>query len=134
MRSPLPVALAAAVLLAGCTQAPTTSTDDFSGDEKDVAEVIADLSEDAARNRQAHVCGEIVTERLEKAIAGDSSCPNEVKKAFQDADSATLDVEDVSITGDDATAEVSTKDGDKTVTRTFKLLKVDGGWRIDSFG
>ncbi len=134
MRSSLPVALLAAVSLAGCTQAPSTSTDDFTGDEKDVAQVIADLSDDAARNRQAHVCGELITERLQKAVAGDSSCPDEVKKAFEDADAAALDVDDVTITGTDATADVSTKDGDETVKRTFELIKVDGTWRIDSFG
>ena len=134
MRSSLPVALAAAILLAGCTQAPTTSTEDFNGDEKAVAQVVADLSDDASRNRQSHVCGEIVTERLQKAIAGDSSCPDEVKKAFDDADSAVLEVEDVTITGTEATAQVSTEDGDTKVTRTFDLVKVDGDWRIDSFG
>ena len=96
--------------------------------------MVADLADDAARNKQSHVCGEILSARLEKAVAGDSSCPNEVKKAFEDADAATLDVDDVTITGDTATAVVSTKDSDETVKRTFKLVKADGDWRIDSFG
>ncbi len=134
MRNSLPLLLGAAALLGGCTQQRTTSTDDFKGDAKDVAQVVADLSDDASRNKQAHVCGEILSERLEKSVAGSSSCPNEVKKAFEDADAATLSVDDVKVTGTTATAKVSTEDGNDTVRRTFKLIKVDGGWRIDSFG
>lgn len=134
MRFPVLVALAAAVSLAGCTQAPTTSTKDFTGAEKDVAEVVADLAQDAARNRRSHVCGEILTERLQQDIAGTSSCPSEVKKAFEDADDATLDVDDVTIQGSTAKAVVSQKSGDTKVRRTFELVKAGGAWRIDSFG
>ena len=134
MRILLPVLIGATVVMGGCTQQKTASTGDFKGDEKDVAQVVVDLSEDAARNKQSHTCGEILSARLEKDVAGDSSCPNEVKKAFDDADTTTLDVDDVTITGNAATAKVSTEDGDDTVSRTFKLIKVDGDWRIDSFG
>jgi hypothetical protein len=134
MRSLVPALLGAAALLAGCTQPQSSSTGDFKGDEKDVAQVVADLADDAARNKQSHVCGEILSARLEKAVAGDSSCPNEVKKAFEDADANTLDVDDVTVTGEKATAKVSTKNGDATVSRTFRFVKADGSWRIDSFG
>lgn len=134
MRVLVPVLLGAATLVAGCTQQQPSSTGGFRGDEKAVAQVVADLADDAARNKQSHTCGEILSPRLEKAVAGDSSCPSEVKKAFEDADAAKLAVDDVTISGQTATAVVSTKDRDTTVKRTFKLIKAGGSWRIDSFG
>ena len=129
----LPLALVAALVLGGCTQQPTASND-FKGPEKAVAQVVLDLSEDARRGRTAHVCGELLSEALQKKVAGDSSCDDEVKKAFEDADAALIEVDDVTITGDEATAEVHSDDRGKEVRRTFQLVNEDGDWRIASFG
>jgi hypothetical protein len=128
----LSLALAAALLLAGCTQR-TTASNTFKGTEKAVAQVVLDLSEDAQRGRQADVCGQILTDRLQQAVAGDSSCDSEVKKAFEDADVTQIEVDDVSISGNRATVDVHSDAGDKTVRRTFGLLRENGEWRIDSF-
>jgi hypothetical protein len=134
MRMPAPLLLVAVLVgLTGCTQ-QRSAKNDFRGDEKDVAQVVIDLSDDARRGRQADVCDAILSARLQESVAGDSSCISEVKKAFEDADAATIDVDDVTITGSTATVDVSTDDRDTKVKRTFKLVKEDGGWRIDSFG
>jgi hypothetical protein len=117
----------------GCTQQRTASND-FKGDEKDVAQVVLDLSSDASRGRAAEVCDDLMTARLQKSVAGDSSCISEVKKAFEDADEATIEVDDVTITGSKATAVVSSEDRKERVKRTFELVREDDGWRIDSFG
>ncbi len=135
MRTTLPVLLGAAALLAGCTQPQSSSTGDFQGDEKDVAQVVADLADDAARNKQAHVCGEILSERLQKAVAGDSSCPNEVKKAFEDADANTLDVDDVTISG--STRHGRGQHGGRRrgpPSAPSSSSRPTAAWRIDSFG
>jgi hypothetical protein len=120
-------------VLGGCTQQPTASND-FEGDEKAVAQVVLDLSEDAQRGRQAHVCGEILSEELQQRVAGDSSCDSEVKKAFDDADAALIEVDEVTITGDRATAVVHSDDRGEEVKRTFELVLEDDSWRIKSFG
>jgi hypothetical protein len=122
-----------AVVLAGCTQQQSASND-FKGAEKTVAQVVLDLSSDAGRSKTNDVCGNLLSKRLQESVTADSSCTHEVKKAFEDADNATLKVEDVTITQNKATAEVSSKDRDTTVKRTFKLVLEDGTWRIDSFG
>ncbi len=119
--------------LAGCTRA-STATEGFEGEEKRVAQVIVDLSEDASRGKQAEACDQRLSVELRDKVAGDSKCADELKKAFEDADAAQLDVEDVTIAGSTATARVSSKDRDRTVTRTFKLVEEDQRWRIDSFG
>jgi hypothetical protein len=127
------LALLVALPLGGCTQQPTASND-FKGAEKAVAQVVLDLAEDAQRGHEADVCGQILSKALQEKVAGDSSCVSEVKKAFEDADTSTIEVDDVTITGNTATAEVHSEDRDDKVRRTFELVREDGGWRIDSFG
>ena len=134
MRLRLATALAVVVPLVGCGAQQGTGTDDFSGQEKAVAEVIAELSDDAARGRESNVCGELITEELQKTIAGDASCPGEVKEAFDDADNADIVVDDVTVEGTTARAAVSTEARGDDVERTFELEKVGDDWRISSFG
>jgi hypothetical protein len=130
-----PIVLLSALVLGatGCTQQQSASND-FTGAKKAVAQVVLDLSSDASRGRQADVCGNLLSKRLEKSIAGGSSCNSEVKKAFEDADQSTIEVDEVTITGDKATAMVSSEDRDEKVKRTFELVREDDSWRIDSFG
>jgi hypothetical protein len=122
-----------ALALVGCAQ-PATSTSKFSGTKKAVAQVISDLSDDAGRSREADVCGKVLSARLQKAVAGTSSCVSEVKKAFEDADATKLEVDSVTVTGQSATAVVHSTSRNHTARRTFKLIQVGGDWRIDSFG
>jgi len=128
------IAVLLALAVAGCAQAQSTSTEGFEGEEKAVAEVVADLSADAQRGRHADVCDDVLSDRLQREVAAGSSCISEVEKAFQDANAVAIDVDDVTLTQDTATAAVSTEDRGRTVKRTFRLVREDGGWRIDSFG
>ena len=122
-----------APVLAGCTQ-PNTSTGSFKGEEKRVAQVIVDLSSDATRGKSAETCDQRLSKALREKVAAGKTCASELKKAFEDADAAKLDVDDVAITGTTATAKVQSDNLDSTVTRTFRLVKEDSRWRIDSFG
>ena len=127
-------ALLFALVLAGCTQAPTSDTGDFSGEEGEVAALVGDLSEAATRREAAAVCDDVLSERLREEVAGDSSCIDEVEKAFEDADQAVIDVEEVTVDGTEATAEVSSEQQGEDVRRTFRFVQEDDEWRIDSFG
>jgi hypothetical protein len=119
--------------LAGCAQ-PATSGGKFTGPEKPVAQVVTDLSNDASRGSETDVCDKLLSARLQKAVAVGSSCANEVKKAFEDADATQLKVSSVTVTGNSATAGVYSTSRKHTARRTFKLVRVGGDWRIDSFG
>ncbi len=123
-----------ALVLAGCTQQPGADTGDFSGEEAKVAELVGDLSSAATRGEGSTVCEEILSERLQLEVKADSSCVSEVEKAFDDADGAIIDVDDVTVTGETATAEVSSDQAGGRVRRTFEFVKDGGDWRIDSFG
>ena len=129
----LPFVLLAALLVGGCTQ-QTTAENDFTGDEKAVAQVVLDLSDDAQRGRQADVCGRILSEDLQRKIAGDSSCDREVEKAFEDADALDLEVQKVTVSG--TTADVTARGdvGGKQRTTTLEMVKEEGRWRAASFG
>jgi hypothetical protein len=136
MRAIALAATAAALLLAGCTQSSAgTSTSGFKGAEKDVAQKVADLAEDGQRKRAADICDDVVATRLRDQIrAAGSSCAQEMKKAIDDADGFALDVTDVTITGDAASAKVKSTSAGKDVVRTFRFVKESGGWRISAFG
>ena len=134
-------ALLLALALAGCGQAASSDTGDFSGEEERVAEVVGDLSSAATQGEEATVCDDILSAALQRDIAGvegdepaDESCPSEVEKAFDDADEMVIDVDDVTVQGERATAEVSSEQAGGRVTRTFEFVKEDDEWRIDSFG
>jgi hypothetical protein len=127
--------LVLASFAAGCTQAGGTSTSDFKGPERDVADAIADFSTNASKKEESKACAESLSKALADRIAeGGKSCPSELAKAFDDADAAPIEIDDITITGTAATADVSIDDRDTKVKRTFKLIDEDGDWRIDSFG
>ena len=132
-RRAAPVVLIA-LALSGCTQQETGDTGDFDGEQARVAELVGELSDAATRGEHAAVCDDILSPELQRTVAGEESCISEVEKAFDDADQAVVDVEEVTVDGEQATAVVSSEQVGERVRRTFSFVKVDGEWRIDSFG
>ncbi len=120
------------VVLEGCTQA-STAKNDFKGEEKRVAQVVLDLSSNATAAKAAESCDQLLSKGLRGRVGG-KQCASELKKAFDDADARGLDVKQVTISGATATADVTAKNGDTTIKRTFKLVDEDQRWRLDSFG
>jgi hypothetical protein len=55
-------------------------------------------------------------------------------KAIKDADDFELDVEDVTISGDKATAKVKGRDRDEDVVRDFEFVREGKDWRATSLG
>jgi hypothetical protein len=121
--------------LAGCAQAGGTKTSAFKGDERDVADAIGDFSSSAGRKEASKACSESLSAALRAKVAqGGTNCTDELKKAFDDTDLQTIDVDDVTVEGNSASATVSTKSGDDKFQSTFRLKDEDGDWHIDSFG
>jgi pyruvate-formate lyase-activating enzyme len=136
MRRTALVAATSVLFLVGCTTSPTTtSTDDFEGEERKVAQTVADLAEAGSAREATDICGGVVADDLRETIAqGGSTCNDEMQKALEDVDGFDLEVKDVTVTGDEATAQVESADRDRRVRRTFRFVRVDGDWRISSFG
>ena len=123
------------LVLAGCAQ-QETSTNDFKGAEKEVAAAVEDLQTNAQNRKPSEICTNNLSRELaDRLKTGGSDCTSEMEKITRDADDFQLDVTDVAITGNTATASVKTRKGDdKDATVTFTLVKEGGDWRLSDLG
>jgi len=119
--------LLAACTLGGCTVAqPNASAGDFEGTEADVAQVIDDLK--GSRDPE-EICSRIFADALAQSLkAGSRDCVDEVDAMIRDVGSINMDVQDVTVTGTTARAQV--RQSGKTAT--FELARSRGGWQITS--
>jgi hypothetical protein len=133
-RASLAVPLLLAALAAGCG-ASGSSAGEFEGEERRVADVVEKLQSAGETGDAAEICNEVLASELrEEMQAAGANCEQELDKAIQDADDFELEVEDVTITGDTATAKVRGHDGGEERVRDFEFVREDGGWRATSLG
>ena len=129
---PLPFVLAA--LVAGCG-ASTSSSTDFEGEEKAVADQVEKIQSAGEARDAKQLCDDVLATELRDAIAAaGSTCEVELDKAIRDADDFALEVEDVTISGDTATATVRTGTGSDEQTRDFEFERDGTSWRATSLG
>ena len=130
----LPLVLAA-LAFAGCTAA-NTSSGDFKGEQKDVADVVDTLGSAAGAGDGEKICTEVLAKALaDKMAAGGSTCAQQLDDALADADDSDLSVESVTVDGATATAKVKGRDGgNKDAVRTFEFERSGQDWRISSLG
>jgi hypothetical protein len=131
-RALVPIVLSALVAT-GCGAAESSTS--FEGQEKEVADVVEALQGSAERSEAEEICTDLLTEELQKTVsAGKLTCAAEMEKALDDADAFELEVQDVSVSGQSATARVKGTDEGDGVIRTLELVNEGGAWRISSFG
>jgi hypothetical protein len=127
------VAILAVLFLAGCgaEQQSSSSLDKFSGDELAVAQKVEDLQEAGSRRDPEKICTEILAKSLVQQLdSAGTSCADEMKKAIEDADDYDLEVRDVTVSGETATATV--RQGDDGPTETMEFAKEGDDWRATS--
>jgi hypothetical protein len=125
----LTIVLFMTLTLAGCgAQAQTSSLDKFKGADREVAQQVEDLESDGKRGKAEDICSDILAKSLvdELNTAG-TDCTTEMKKAIEDADDFDLEVLDVKVTGDQATATV--RRGDDGPTETMAFTREGSSWR-----
>jgi hypothetical protein len=125
----LTIVLFMTLTLAGCgAQAQTSSLDKFKGGDREVAQQVEDLESDGKRGKAEDICSDILAKSLvdELNTAG-TDCTTEMKKAIEDADDFDLEVLDVKVTGDQATATV--RRGDDGPTETMAFTREGSSWR-----
>jgi len=133
MRSALVLCLLALALSACGSAAPRDSAEDFSGDERAVAAVVEGVEEAARENDSDRLCTKLLSEQLRAAVKQEgTNCTTAVRDAFKDASSKDLTVDDVSISGDTATATVTSGAGSDEKTDTLELEKAGANWRISA--
>ena len=121
--------------IAGCGQAESSS-DDFKGGEKAVADTVEELQTAAQNRKPEDICAEVLSRRLaDRLKSADGDCVDEMEKVTSDADDFELEVTDVTITGTTATARVKARKGDRDdALTTFALAREDGEWRLTDLG
>jgi hypothetical protein len=132
-----PIALAAVLLatLSGCGAAATESAEDFEGEEAVVAVVVDDLVEAARDDEPARICDDLLAPALLATLrqAG-TDCEEAVADALDDADSLELEVREVRVSGDEATAEVVATGRGDDEQDTLEFVRAGSEWRIASLG
>ena len=125
-------ALLAALALAGCgAEAEPSSVEKFQGEERAVAQKVEDLQEAGEGRNPEDICSDILASSLVQQLeAAGVKCADEMEKAIDDADDYDLQVQDVTISGSTATAEV--RRGDDGPTETMEFTKENGQWRATS--
>jgi len=127
------IAITAILALAGCGAEQETSVDRFSGAERDVAQKVEDLQDAGESRKPEDICSEILASTLvDQLEAAGTDCADEMSKAIDDADDFDLEVREITVNGDDATARVQRGDGGPTAT--FEFTRENGQWRATSLG
>lgn len=133
MRAVLTV-LVLALLLSACgSAAPRDSSEQFSGADKAVAAAVEGVEEAAREDDAGRMCTKLLSEKLLATLKEQGTkCTTAVREAFRDASSKDLTVEDVTISGDTATAKVISGSGSNEKTDTLQLEKAGARWKISS--
>jgi hypothetical protein len=127
----LPAAAIALLVLAGCGASEESSVDRFQGQERAVAQKVEDLEDAGESRRPEDICSEILSRTLvDQLEAAGTTCADEMGKAIDDADDFALEVRDVTVTGEEATARVQRGEDGPTVT--FEFVRENGQWRATS--
>ena len=128
----LALATVAALLLAGCAgQQTSNNADDYTGDQKAVAQVVDDLADAGMKGKAADICNTLFSTEVADALSqGNRNCQDAVSDQLDDASSFKLDVVRVEVSGDTATAVVRSQFDGTEEPRTMRFEKANGTWRI----
>jgi hypothetical protein len=126
----------AAAGVTGCAQQGGVDDKEFTGEANRVANTIRELDDayvdeqnddDGART----ACRTLLSKRMVQALGG-ADCPRGAKAALENADTTQMDVRDVKITGNVATAQVRLElNDDEQRVDTMKLVQEGRAWKFD---
>ena len=94
------LATSATIGLAACGAEQKAQTDDFTGAQGEVQDVVQKLADLAEKDDAAGICSKVLGPQLKQSLGGDAGCAAGVKDAIQNADYTSLNV--VAVTVDTA--------------------------------
>lgn len=131
------LALLAALAVGGCGASGDSSSVEFKGEDRAVAQVVEDLQEAGQRRDAQRMCEDllakpVVTRLTEagRAAPEKRSCAQTLEESLKDADTFDLEVTKVTVTGGRALATVSSDAGEKDRTNTLALVKEGRNWKL----
>jgi len=121
-----------AAALAGCGS--TVSTSAFHGEEREVAQVVANFQADVSAGEQQKVCANDLSSALVARLGGPAACRKAIKNQLAEIDNLEMSVRAVQVSppgaGRTATARVKSINGGKSRLATPTLVREGGGWKI----
>jgi hypothetical protein len=132
-RLALPLLLVLATILSGCASTGgSSSSKKFAGAAGDVSKAVGDLQAAGQRKDAGKLCTQLLARSLVSQIGeSGTTCKSELDKALADADDFKLDVRDVKVNGNTATATVL--QGDPGSTRTIEFVREGNRWKATGF-
>lgn len=124
--------VAAALAVAGCTSAPTNdAAGDFQGAEREVAEVVDDLSAAALDGDAKEICDTIFAPDLKNRLGPDGvDCQDALEDQLTDVGDGEIEVQEITVDGTTATATVVSPYSGDDVEQTLSLERDGDAWRI----
>jgi hypothetical protein len=145
MRRP-PLALLCApaltVALAACG-ASSVSTSAFKGQQRQVAQAVADLQADSTAGEAKKVCANDLASAVVARLGGASHCETAIKNALNQVDNLEVSVQSVHIASasphrkgalETASAKVRSIHSGKTRESTVSLVKEGSKWKVSGLG
>ena len=125
-------AIVGASLAIGCggddDDGGSSNADRYEGDEREVAALVDDFANAGREGDGARVCDEIFAVALTRNVEREAkqSCATEVEENLPEGD-YELEVDDVNVKGQTATANVTDQDDNSSV---LHMVKTGDAWRI----
>lgn len=130
--------VAAALGAGGCTSRNGDSAGDFTGTQKQVATTIDHLQSDIRDGDADKVCSRDLSTGLVDTITRKAakSCASALDDPLKDVSDANLDVGRgaISISGNRATARITSGSGSDKRKDTLTFVRERGGWKLDGLG
>jgi Putative lumazine-binding len=124
--------LAVGVAACGTTNVSTSS---FKGEQRKVAQAVANLQSAATALEAKKVCGEdLAAANVARLNVTSGGCKKAIESQLKEIDSFEATVDSVAISGDTAIARVKGVNGGKKVVQTMTLVKEGGKWRVSGIG
>lgn len=119
-----------ALAISAC--ATKTSTGNFKGTEKSVAQTVANLQSAAAAGEQKKICAEDLSASVVTSLGGTKGCEKAVKEQVAEIDGTEAEVESVQVSGTTATAKVKSTYSGKKKLSEVTLVEEGGKWKVSA--
>jgi hypothetical protein len=117
-----------ALAVTACGSA-TVSTSSFKGEDKAVAQAVANLQSNATAGDEQKICAADLATPIVTRLGGTKGCETAIKNQLTEVDSFEVTVESVQIAGTKARANVRSIKSGKTWLATLTLVREGGKWK-----
>ncbi len=117
------------VLVVSACGSATVSTSSFKGEDKAVAQAVANLQSNATAGEEQKICAADLAAAIVTRLGGTKGCETTIKHRLTEVDSFEVTVESVQVTGAKATANVRSIKSGKAWLATLTLVREGGKWK-----